>query len=205
MDYTIEKNLLQGLQAGDDAAFEHLRKTCYGSVAFIVKSTSGSREDAEDLYSAGIEILIRIINEPDFVLRSKVQTLLINICRRANKDKLNREKTRQKYLNQLREDSYEESFEELIDRKVFQGILWNSFKKIRDDCQTLLKRVFDNAPLAVIAQEMGITTGSLRNKKKNCLIMLISTINAHPQYAQMLNNAEIVADSQYFRNDLKND
>jgi RNA polymerase sigma factor (sigma-70 family) len=196
MDYTIEKNLLQGLQAGDDAAFEHLRKTCYESVAFIVKTTSGSKEDEEDLYSEGIEILIQVINAPDFVLRSKVRTLLINICRRKNIDKLHRQKARQNYLNQNRDDSYEENFEELIDRKVFQGILWTSFKKIKEDCQTLLKRVFDNAPLTVIAQEMGITAGALRNKKKNCLVTLISIINAHPQYTQMVNNAEIVLDSQ---------
>jgi RNA polymerase sigma factor (sigma-70 family) len=194
MDYSIDKNLLQGLQAREDAAFEHLRKTCYESVAFIVKSTAGSKEDAEDLYSEGIKILIPVINAPDFVLNSKVRTLLLNICRKTYKDKLNREKARLNYLNEQRDDSYEENFEELIDRKVFQGILWNSFKKIKEDCQKLLKMVFDNAPLAVIAQEMGITTGSLKNKKKNCLLSLTSIINAHPQYAQMLKNAEIALD-----------
>ena len=124
MDYTNDKNLLQGLQGGDDAAFEHLRKTCYESVAFIVKSTARSKEDAEDLYSEGIEILIPLINAPDFVLNSTVRTLLINICRRKNIDKLDRQKARQNYLNQQHDDSYEENFEELIDRKVFQGILW---------------------------------------------------------------------------------
>ena len=112
MDYTIEKNLLQGLQAGEDAAFEHLRKTCYESVAFIVKSTAGSKEDAEDLYSEGIEILIPLINAPNFELNSKVRTLLINICRRTNKDKLKKEKARQNYLNEQRDDSYEENFED---------------------------------------------------------------------------------------------
>ena len=49
MDYTNDKYLLQGLQGGDDAAFERLRKTCCESVAFIVKSTAGSKVDNSGL------------------------------------------------------------------------------------------------------------------------------------------------------------
>lgn len=191
MDYTNDKNLLRGLQNREDAAYMHLRKTCYKSVAFIVRSSSGREEDAEDLYSEGIEILIPLISAPNFVLKSTVRTLLISVCRNAYNNKLNSQIASQNYLDQQRDDSYEENFEELIDREVYQGIFWISLKKIRDDCQTLLKRVFDHTPQAVIAQELGVTTGSLKNKKRNCLRSLLSTIHAHPQYAQMVNNAEI--------------
>ena len=57
MNYTIEKNLFQGLRNREDAAFEHLRKTCFQAVCSITNNSSQSREDAEDLYNDGIIIL----------------------------------------------------------------------------------------------------------------------------------------------------
>ena len=107
---------------------------------------------------------------------------------------LKSKKASMNYLNEQNEDSYEETFEERIDRDVFQGIHWKSYKKLKEDCQTLLRMVFEKVPQAVIAQEMGLTTGSIKNKKKNCMIALISIRDANPEYAQMVKNNEIEPD-----------
>ena len=194
MDYTIQKNLLQGLQKGETAAFDHLHKTSYKVIASLSDSITGRKEDAEDLYYEGIAALLHDINKPNFVLKGKVRTLLFKICRNKNIDKLKSEKSKMNYMNEQRNYSYEETFEESIDRKVFQGIYWKSFKKMKEDCQTLMKMALENVPMAVIAQKMGLTTGSIKNKKKNCLIALYNIIKAHPEYAQMVKNGEIEPD-----------
>jgi RNA polymerase sigma factor (sigma-70 family) len=194
MDYTNQQYLLQGLQNGETAAFEFLQETSYRLVAKIIGSKPGSREDAEDLYYEGIEILIRKIKKPNFVLSSKVQTMLVKTCRKVYKDKLDKQKSKLKYMNEQRDEIYEEGFEENIDHKLFHGIHWKSFKKLKEDCQTLLRRVFEKVPQAVIAKEMGLTAGSLRNKKKNCLIALKSILDANPDYAKMKRNGEIDPD-----------
>jgi RNA polymerase sigma factor (sigma-70 family) len=191
MDYTNQQTLLQGLQKGETAAFEHLREECYMSLDNACNLPSDRAEEKKDLYSDGIEALLDKINKPDFVLTSKVSTILIVICKNKNIDKLERENSRRKYLNELPDEIFEENFEERIDRKVFKGILWKSFKKMKDDCQTLMKMVLEKVPMAEIAKEMGLTPGSIRNKKKNCLIALDNIVNAHPVYAQMKRNNEI--------------
>ncbi|MDA3823903.1 MAG: sigma factor, partial [Bacteroidales bacterium] len=135
MDYTNQQTLLRGLQNGETAAFEHLRETSYHSVAYIAKSNSGSNDDAEDLYSEGIEKLLQDISVPSFVLKKKVSSFFIEICVNKNKNMFRKQKTKLKYLNEQRDDSYEEAFEERIDREVFQGIHWKSNKKLKEDCQ----------------------------------------------------------------------
>lgn len=194
MDYSIEKNLIQGLRNREADAFEHLRKTCFESVAFIAASASGSEEDARDLYSEGVVCLLETLDKPDLEMKCTVRTMLFKICTNRYNVIRKKERARWNFLNRKQDETYEENFEEILDRKVYRSIFWQSFKKLKEDCQKLIKRVLENLPQTRIAGEMGITPGSLKNKKKNCLVALINIINEHPDYAKMVLNNEIVLD-----------
>ena len=54
MDYSIDKNLLQGLRDNDDAAFKYLYQTSFIAVHSIATNSSRNKEDGEDLYNDGI-------------------------------------------------------------------------------------------------------------------------------------------------------
>jgi len=53
MDYTIEKNLIEGICNRDNAAFDHLRNTTYNSIAFIATSFEGIEETPETNPNSG--------------------------------------------------------------------------------------------------------------------------------------------------------
>lgn len=138
MDYTIEKNLIEGLRRRDNAAFEHLHKTSYNSIASIVKSYSGTKEDAEDLYYDGIECLLNTIDDVNLEMTSKVRTLLYKICSNRYNNILKKLRASKRFLNEQREESFDEETGENMDRSVYKAIFWNSFEKLKEDCQTQL-------------------------------------------------------------------
>jgi DNA-directed RNA polymerase specialized sigma24 family protein len=120
MDYSIDKNLLQGLCDNDDAAFKYLYQTSFITIHSIATNSSRNREDGEDLYNDGIIVLLDRIKKPDFVLNGKIQGLLYAICKKMNNNSLRKEKSKQNYLNGNFEDSHEEYLDEKMDRSLFR-------------------------------------------------------------------------------------
>lgn len=191
MDYSINKNLLQGLRDNDYEAFKHLYKTSFRAVLSIAINTSRSKEDAEDLYNDGIIVLLERINKPGFVLNGKIQGMLYAICKKKNSNFLRQETSRKNYLNANFEDRHEDHLDEKMDQALYRSIFRNSLKKLKKDCQEIIDKLMDELSPERIAKDMGISLLNLRQKKSRCLEALRLQIAANPEYKILLKNDEI--------------
>lgn len=191
MDYTNDKNLLQGLRDRDNAAFEYLHQTTFRAILSIALNSTHNKEDAEDLYNDGIIILLDRIRMPDFVLDGKIQAMLYSICRKRHNNILRKEKSKQNYLNGNFDDRYEENLDEKMDRTLYRNIFWNSLKKLKQDCQEIIEKYLEDLSSKIIAEQMGLTPMYVRKRKSLCQKALLTQIAADPDYKSLLNNNEI--------------
>ena len=191
MDYSIDKNLLQGLRDNDDAAFKYLYQTSFIAVHSIATNSSRNKEDGEDLYNDGIIVLLDKIKKPDFVVSGKIQGLLYAICKKMNSNSLRKEKSKQNYLDGNFEDSHEEYLDEKMDRSLFRSIFRDSFKKLKQDCQQIINKYLEELSPESIAEELGLTPMTVRKRKSLCQQALLNHIAANSEYKSLLNNNEI--------------
>jgi len=190
MDYTIEENLIAGIRKREGKAFEHLRKTCFESIRYIAESYSKFKEDPEDLFSECLIVLTNYIDDKTFIIEGKVTSLMITIAKGKNIDNLRKENSKNAFLNDVREEAFEEEFEDKMDQEVYQGMFWQSVQKLKEDCRNLIRMVTEGVPQKKIADRLGFSYGSVRNKKKQCLNALNSLVWANPNYAKLMKNEE---------------
>src|SRR5688572_1200580 len=76
-----QKNLLDNLEKGDNAAIELLYKSCFPAVDFYVRKNKGTAEDARDIFQEAVVILLNKIRLPGFELTASLKTYLYAISK----------------------------------------------------------------------------------------------------------------------------
>lgn len=179
------EDLIKSIRNRDNGAFEYLRVQCYDVVNMLVETNSGSTADAEDVYNEGIFGLIKLVDNPQFVLTCKLTTLFISICKRQWLVVLQKRKAARNYQSDLQETSYDDEIEQKMDAEIFDSILWTSFERLKQDCKIILRGYMQGMSVKEIAGLMGLSTSHLKKKKHYCHKYLIQYISEHPDYKKI--------------------
>src|SRR6476646_9526815 len=78
----VDEALVAAVRSGDDRALERLYRQHYPMVAQLVRTNSGSDDEAKDIYQEAIIVFYEKARQPEFVLTCQVKTYLYAVARR---------------------------------------------------------------------------------------------------------------------------
>lgn len=151
----------------------------------MVRSNSGTAHESEDLYIDGILRLMEIVDRRGFRLDCQLPSLLYAICEKKWKLILKKRQIAENYHKRKLDTSPEDDFTDCIDKSLKLKIFWESFEKLKDDCQRLMRSYFQELSPEIIARILDYSDGYLRKRKCLCHKSLMKIVCAHPEYKQI--------------------
>ena len=166
-DQEIIKNLINGKR---NKALQLLYKE-YPKIEANICKSGGTKEEAEEVFSDALILLIEKVSKPNFQLTSKLSTFLYGIARFLWLNEL--KKTKRKYelewsdtLILIDEDlDYDAEQEEQI--KDFEKVI----SQVSQKCQQIFELFyFQKESMQVIAERLGFTSvNSAKTQKYKCI------------------------------------
>lgn len=166
-DQEIIKNLINGKR---NKALQLLYKE-YPKIEANICKSGGTKEEAEEVFSDALILLIEKVSKPNFQLTSKLSTFLYGIARFLWLNEL--KKTKRKYelewsdtLILIDEDlDYDAEQEEQI--KDLEKVI----SQVSQKCQQIFELFyFQKESMQVIAERLGFTTvNSAKTQKYKCI------------------------------------
>lgn len=180
--YADQNAIIEAVRKRKPDVFEFLKSECAGAVRNLVLKNSGTEEDAKDVYNEGLANMIEIFDEKENPCEYKVSTFLVSMCKNIWLLTLTRQKRADEYAESLDDPTVEQTIEEEMDRNVFKSIFYQSFNKIKDDCQVILRSFMNGMRLTDIAEMLNFSEGYIRKRKHYCYNYLMEMVTSHPDY-----------------------
>ncbi|MEN0006843.1 MAG: sigma-70 family RNA polymerase sigma factor [Bacteroidota bacterium] len=183
-----DQRLIEGLTHNDYATIKEIDKKYRAILTKWVLHNSGSREDAEDLFTDSVlAIFDRISRTPPLILTRPFSAYLMGIARNKWLERLRKRKKEMQVRNdQIKRyiDEMDESVEEVIihTEKVFERNrqLEKTFVQLSERCQQLIDLIFNRGmDTSEIVQEMAFNSeNAYYVRKKKCLDRWRSLLHA---------------------------
>src|SRR6218665_190596 len=143
----------------------------FPAVKKLVLKNSGSRQDAEDIYQEALIILVKKVQEPDFVLSSSLNTYVYSICRYLWYDRLKQKNRMIEVEVEDRHIAFSEGEIGFISREMENKLSEKAFLQLGEKCRQLLVLFyFKKKPLKDIAAKLGFSSEKVaKNQKYRCL------------------------------------
>lgn len=183
---TESQDLLHALLAGDNNGIREIYRLYLPRAASLITRNGGNAEDAKDIFQEALIILYEKAQKPGFTLNSSLYTLIYGICRNLWGNRLQKRSGSNVTFSgegkyRLDEDT-EKSIEQAEENKVF----WDSFNRLGEDCQKLLRLFFDKVRMEKIAELMGYGSVSYAKKRKfQCKERLVDIVKADLRYQEL--------------------
>ena len=157
----------------DKSFFEDLYTLYYPTVELYILKSSGTIEDAKDIFQDAIIILLEKLEREDFVLTASLKTYIVAICKNIWLKKYRDKKTQ--HFVQIDETNNNSFFEEvdlfIENEKTLADKLTILMSKISSHCDRLLNKMFffkNNS--ADIQKQFGYTSiHNLQKQKHKCI------------------------------------
>jgi DNA-directed RNA polymerase specialized sigma24 family protein len=117
--------------------------------------------------------------------------MLYYICYYLNQNNLRKENPTEYFLDEPPDKSNKVSHDEHMDLELYDDIYRKGFKKLKDDCQKILNKYFDELGSKKIAKDLGLTPQNVRQKILRCKNALNKHLAKDPDYRRLNNNNEI--------------
>jgi len=159
----------------------------------MILNNSGSHEQGEELIQNSIIVLYeRIKKEAKFELTCKVETFLYSIARNLwlkelQKNKRNISLTEKEEMVLKIKSYLEISFEEEDSKAKRSVLFWEKFHLLGENCQTILKKYFEEIDLKEIATQINQTYKSIRVTKHRCIQKLLNLIQKDSRFNELKN------------------
>lgn len=181
-DHFPDAELLAQLKLGASPAFEAVYRQFFKMTAGQVSQFGRADFLPEDIFQESLIVLVRLINKPDFVLTSKLSTLLFGISRNVMLQKAGRKSevlVEDAKMMRLGTDENEPDPEAVAEREAILVAIEQNMGNIAEDCRDLLQfSFFDKMPQVEIAAKMGYSEAFVKVKKFRCLEYLRKKVKA---------------------------
>lgn len=185
--YNDDQALLDALKRRESAAFEQMYSDFYPMVYRLVIDHQGNAGDAEDLFQEVLIILVKKIQEPGFVLSSKLSSFLFGIARnhymaQSRKDlRLPSKPLEESVIKADRPDEADtgekEEMEEILE------MLQSKVQELNEECQQIiLLSYYQNLPQTEIAVQLGYSESFVKVKKHRCMSALRELVKNNPLF-----------------------
>ena len=174
--------MVDGIRARDGDVFAFIDRRYKPSIVHLIRDYGGTDTDADDIFHDGVLRLIEMVDEDDFELSAKISTLLYAICKKKWKLNLEKSSIAKKYFTRKSDDDTTPDAIDEMDRKLYNEIFWGSFKRLKKECQIILKALMKGIPLKDVAVTMDYSYEYIRRKKTACYTFLQNIIEQHKDY-----------------------
>ncbi|MEM6805240.1 MAG: sigma-70 family RNA polymerase sigma factor [Bacteroidota bacterium] len=174
----MDQQLLDGLLSHRKGSIAEIRKRALPMILELVQKNSGGREDGKDIFQQALIELYRLGKKSDFVLRSKITTLLYGIAKNLWMNELKKRKR-----EVITSDFLDTSKDELIDWRRSEEeeeehlritLVKAKISQLTGGCQQILQLYYaEGATMEEIAKELELGGAqAARVKKSRCLSKL---------------------------------
>ncbi|MEL6593184.1 MAG: sigma-70 family RNA polymerase sigma factor, partial [Bacteroidota bacterium] len=173
------------LKEGDATILKELYDDYFPLIRQFVRKNSGSTQEAEDVFQEGVMSLYRLVNQPNFELKSQFYTLLYAICRNwwfKQLRKLERVTNEQAEVSTGEEHGILEAISLREREKLYQ----EKFRQLNPDCQKILQMSFEGASIKEIQQKLKLSSeGYTRKRKFVCKKHLFTLVQSDARYQEL--------------------
>lgn len=180
---------LIGIAENDEKILQRIYQEFLPIVTQYIKKNSGDFEDAKDVFQEGILVVFRKVKDDQLVLSTSFQNYLLGVCRKIWLKKLEKKAKRKVSFEDLKEYLYEEDLEAYFIQTRKWKLYQDKFALLSEECQKVLKMLFNGYSGKEIAQEMSYTDEYAKRKKYKCKLTLIDLIKKDPEYENLKNGA----------------
>jgi RNA polymerase sigma factor (sigma-70 family) len=179
------KDYLSGIAENDYKVLELIYKHSLPEVSKHIKKNSGTFEDAKDVFQEGILVVFKQVREEKLTLTTSFHNYLFSVCKKIWLKKLKKKSRKEVAIQGIEEYSYEETFEEDFIKTKKWGLFNKQFQLLPEECQKVLKMMFNGRSSKEIAQEMGYTEEYAKRKKYKCKSSLSTLIKDSSEYKNL--------------------
>lgn len=175
---TKDIQLIERIIAGDRNALEEVYKKHYRVIEKYILLNSGNTDDARDAFQETMLILYRKVNEAEFQLTSKLDTLLYGICRNVWLKNLDKKRIQEKHLRGYEQELDCTVSEEDINKHGRISRIRVALEALGEPCRTILRDFFfGGLNMEEIAEKMGYTNSdNAKNQKYKCMQRLKKSV-----------------------------
>ena len=187
-----DKEAFTGIQKGDSLVLAKLYKLHYPRIATMVKSNSGSEDDARDLFQDAMMVLYSKAKNPSFELSSSLYTFLYSVSRNLWLKKLRNIKGQGITIRddlELRDDSDENVQNELL-LEARRQLFRKKFRDLGAGCQDILKLSMEGKKIPEIVAKLDLSSELYaRQKKFKCKSQLTKLVQNATEYQSLMHDA----------------
>ncbi|MFZ2899543.1 MAG: sigma-70 family RNA polymerase sigma factor [Saprospiraceae bacterium] len=157
---------------GDPLALKKLMDRLFPLILKLVQSNSGTHEDAQDVFMYGITELFVKAQQGTLRQEAQLSTILYAICRNHWLKTLRKNNPNAELTNDLENVLINIDPEDEEDWERIQ-VIRQQMEHLSKTCRRLIELVFHtDLDMQQIADELGLTYGSARVRKTECLAKL---------------------------------
>ena len=192
-----DNEIIECLRSRQSYVVRYLSDRYMPMIRLMVYRMGGNVEDARDIFQEGLEIILRKIDDHNFVLGCKLKTLFYAICENLWKSVLEKRQAAANYLSNKTSSDYENDFTELLDNELYEKVLRDVFESMDEVSKKILTLYWEEKPPGVIADILGYTYGYVRKKKCEAQAELIDKVKNHPVYKSIMRTDSMVMEKVY--------
>lgn len=168
----MQSEIVVKIREGDERSLTMIYSATYPIVERYIRENNGGSDAAKDIFQDAMYILIRKIDDPKFVLTSKISTYLFGIAKNLwLKELTKKEVDRESYRNEI---SFDALAEDDSGRLEQVKSLRKGLELLGEPCKTLLVQFYQfKKTMQEIAEMLHYTNAdNAKNQKYKCLIRL---------------------------------
>lgn len=188
MNTTTNIEYLRGIANNDFSVLEKIYEESLPEVAKYVRRNSGTLDDAKDVFQEGILVIYRKVKDNKLELTTPFHVFLFSVCKRIWLKKMKKSYRKEVPFEDAGEFIYEEDFDEQFIKSRKWKLFNQKFQLLAEECQKVLKMLFNKRSGKEIAQAMGYTEDYAKRKKYKCKQSLANLIKKDPAYKHLIND-----------------
>ncbi|WP_299243806.1 sigma-70 family RNA polymerase sigma factor [uncultured Aquimarina sp.] len=187
MNTTKNKQIIEGIIAGDSIVLKSFYKKNLPPVRRLILKYSGTTEDVEDIFQEALVLLYHQLRASDFEIHTSIHAYFMGICKNMWRNQI-RKKQLLTYNEQLMENALDpsDSVLETINKEEQQKVYQKHFIRLTDRNKNVLGSYLEGKSMKDIATSNGYTEGYARKKK--CMIKerLLRMIQSDQVYQELV-------------------
>ena len=179
--------VLKGITKGDEKVLKLFYKRNFKSIRKHILASSGTDEDAEDVFQDSLIIVYQKLKSETFTLDCPVHIYFYSVCKNVWRNRLRKNDKRVIHEDIVTISNYIPSdMSDDIERMDRERIYRKGFLRLDDKCRNLLSLFSDGKNTRQIAAVLGYSEAYVRKKKFACKECLIRIIQEDPMYKELI-------------------
>ena len=173
---------------GSEKALRELYSSHYYMIEAMIVKSSGSTEDARDIFQDAVVVFYNKVKEEQFELKSKISTYLYSVSRNIYLKKIR--KSGHTIELDINKSDREELMIDQLEYTESQSILAEVFRKIGEPCRKILFYFYyEKMKMQRIAKELNYASEQVaKNQKSKCMKKLRALVLSNSYYKENLEN-----------------